>query len=63
MSIVPINVPYSSSLLRLNLRTLLQTYPFLNIQTIGLSVLGKPIYVVRLGRGPKKVFYSAFQSF
>ncbi len=59
MSIVSTNVPYHSDLLRQNLSLLLRTYPFLNVQTVGNSVLGKPIYVIKLGRGPKKVFYSA----
>ena len=59
MSIVPTNVNYGYFLMRQNLSTLNRTYPFLNIQTVGNSVLGKNIYVIRLGRGPKKVFYSA----
>jgi len=59
MSIVLTNVPYTSNLLQMNLSALMQKYPFLNVQNIGLSVLGKPIYAVRLGRGNKKVFYSA----
>lgn len=58
MSIVSTNVPYSSSILRQNLSLLVRTYPFLNVQTAGNSVLGTPIYVIKLGRGPKKVFYS-----
>ena len=36
-----------------------RAYPLLNVQNVGTSVLGKPIYVVKLGRGTKKVFYSA----
>lgn len=59
MSIVPTNVNYGYFLMRQNLVTLNRTYPFLNIQTVGNSILGKDIYVVKLGRGPKKVFYSA----
>lgn len=59
MSIVPTNVNYNSSLLLQNLIMLNRTYPFLNIQSVGNSVLGKNIYVVKLGKGPKKVFYSA----
>ena len=58
MSIVSTNVSYHSNLLRQNLNLLLRTYPFLNVQTVGNSVLGKPIYVIKLGRGSKKVFYS-----
>lgn len=59
MSIVYTNIPYGSNTLRQNLNLLLRTYPFLNLQTVGNSVLGNPIYVIKLGRGPKKVFYSA----
>lgn len=58
MSIVSINVSYNSDILRQNLSSLLRFYPFLNVQVVGNSVLGKPIYVVKLGRGPKQVFYS-----
>ena len=59
MSIIPTNVNYNYSLMSQNLATLNRTYPFLNIQTVGNSVLGKNIYVVKLGKGTKKVFYSA----
>lgn len=59
MSIVPTNVSYNYSLMSQNLSTLNRTYPFLNIQTVGSSVLGKNIYVIKLGKGTKKVFYSA----
>ena len=59
MSIVSTNISYNSDILRQNLSLLLRTYPFLNVQTVGNSVIGKPIYVIKLGRGPKKVFYSA----
>lgn len=59
MSIVSINIPYSFNILVQNLYNLLQTYPFLNVQIFGNSVLGKPIYVIKLGRGSNKVFYSA----
>ena len=58
MNIVPTNVLYNSYLLRQNLILLNHTFPFLNVQVVGNSVLGKPIYVVKLGNGPNKVFYS-----
>ena len=45
MSIVPTDVSYNYSLMSQNLITLNRTYPFLNIQTVGSSVLGKNIYV------------------
>ena len=59
MNIVPTNVLYNSYLLRQNLILLNQTFPFLNIQVVEKSVLGNNIYVVKLGNGPNKVFYSA----
>lgn len=59
LSIVSTNIPYNSNILTINLYQLLQTYPFLNLEVIGNSVLGKPIYSIRLGRGKKHVFYSA----
>ena len=59
MSIVPTNINYTYNLLRRNLIELNLTYPFINIQTVGNSVMGKNIYVVKLGKGPNKVFYSA----
>lgn len=59
MNIVPTNVNYNYFLMLQNLILLNRTYPFLNIQVVGNSVLGRNIYVVKLGRGSKKVFYSA----
>lgn len=59
MSIISYTLPYNSNLLKQNLSLLSRTYPFLNIQTIGSSILGTPLYAIKLGRGPKKVFYSA----
>ena len=59
MCIVNTNTYYSSDVLTRNIYELLRTYPFLNIQIVGNSVLGKPIYVIKLGRGTKHVFYSA----
>ena len=59
MSIVSTNIPYSSKVLYNNLQDLQKVYPFLNIKTLGYSVLGKPLWVVTLGNGPKKVFYNA----
>ena len=59
MSIVPTNVSYNYSLMSQNLVSLNRTYPFLNIQTVGNSVLGKNIPYIKIGRGQKEVFYSA----
>ena len=58
MNIVSTNIPYNSDVLRLNLSYLINVYPFIKVHSIGNSVLGKPIYAVRLGRGSNQVFYS-----
>ena len=58
MNIVPTNVNYTYSLFRKNLIELNLTFPFINVQVIGNSTLGKNIYAIKLGKGPKKVFYS-----
>ncbi len=59
MNIVPTNKNYSYTLMKENLSSLIKIYPFLNIQTVGNSVMGKDIYVVKLGIGSNHVFYSA----
>lgn len=58
MNIVPTNISYGFPVLRQNLNTLTRTFPFLNTQVVGRSVLGQNIYVIKLGNGPNKVFYS-----
>lgn len=57
--IVSTNVNYNYFLLKQNLEILNKNFPFLNIQTVGKSILGNDIEVVKLGRGKKHVFYSA----
>ena len=59
MNIVPTDRTYNYFLLTQNLLLLNHTFPFLNIQTVGNSVLGKNLYVIKLGNGSRKVFYSA----
>lgn len=58
-NIVFTNVAYNSSILSNNIYMLQQVYKFLSVEIAGNSVLGKPIYVIRLGVGTKEVFYSA----
>lgn len=58
MAIVETNTNYNYFLLKQNISTLNRAYPFLNIQVIGFSILGKNIYVIKLGKGSKHVFYS-----
>ena len=58
MSIINTSEPYNSGILRNNLISLIRQYSFLNMQTVGKTILGDNIYVVKLGIGPKQVFYS-----
>ena len=50
---------FSSNTVYENLSSLKEMYPFLEVGSIGRSVLGKDIPYVRIGRGQKEVFYSA----
>jgi len=59
MAIVSTNTFYTTDLLYDNIHNLLSTYPFLQSDVIGYSVLGNPIPYIRIGRGPNQVFYSA----
>lgn len=58
MSIVSTNRFYTTDLLYNDIRALLSTYPFLQKETIGYSVLGNPIPCIRIGSGANQVFYS-----
>ena len=58
-NIVSINVNYTTSILQANLDALLRTYPFLQIGTIGSSLLNNSIPYIKIGIGSAEVFYSA----
>ncbi|PLR87582.1 M14 family metallopeptidase [Bacillus sp. V33-4] len=51
--------PYDFNTLATDIEKLLNVYPFMIINTIGSSVLGKPIQEIKLGRGRRKVHINA----
>lgn len=57
--IVPTNISYSYEILKINLNTLKDLYPFIEISNVGKSVLGNDIPVIKIGNGQNEVFYSA----
>ena len=58
-SIVPTDISYTSQILEMNIGSFRAVYPFLDIGTIGTSVLGTNLYYIKFGNGPKEVFYNA----
>jgi g-D-glutamyl-meso-diaminopimelate peptidase len=59
IDVVYTDIDYTYEILDRQLRGLRARYPFLEVGSIGMSVMGKNIYVVRLGRGPNQVSYNA----
>lgn len=57
--IVPTNIPYSYTILQMNIYSFSIIYPFLEIGSIGNSVLGNSISYLKIGNGTKEVFYNA----
>ncbi|MCI3923907.1 M14 family metallocarboxypeptidase [Paenibacillus sp. TRM 82003] len=55
-AIVDGTVPYGYKELCRDLAELRRTYPFLHIESIGRSVMGKELYAVRIGRAKRSVF-------
>lgn len=56
--VVP-QISYSSALMSYIMRGLKARYPFMETGSIGTSVLGNPIYYLKLGSGRKSVGYNA----
>jgi len=58
-NIVPTNISYSYPILQMNITSLKTLFPFIETVSIGSSVLGNSIPYIRIGRGPKEIFYNA----
>lgn len=52
-------IPYSSAVLQVNLQGLLRKFPYIQISTIGYSVMQKRISAIKIGTGPVQVMYNA----
>ncbi|WP_274649851.1 M14 family metallopeptidase [Paenibacillus humicola] len=57
--IVDARAEYGEAELLRDIEALCSEYPFLHVETIGKSVLGKPITAIRIGEGPRKVHINA----
>lgn len=57
-SIVPTNISYTYDILQMNISGFSKVYPFLQIGSIGNSVMGRQIPYIRIGNGSKEVFYN-----
>ena len=58
-NIVPTNISYSYPILQMNISSLKTLFPFIETGAIGNSVLGNSIPYIKIGSGPKEVFYNA----
>ncbi len=52
-------LPFGSEILKKQIKILKKVYPFIQVDTIGHSVLGNPIQEIRIGKGLKKVHMNA----
>ena len=57
--VVPTDVPVSSPLLAFCVKGLSMRYPFISTGEIGKSVMGKPIWSLKIGKGSNRVMYNA----
>ncbi|MBQ8025993.1 MAG: peptidoglycan-binding protein, partial [Oscillospiraceae bacterium] len=57
--VVPDSVPFTSTVLALCVEGLRMRFPFLTAGTIGDSVMGKPLWYLRIGTGQRQVLFNA----
>lgn len=58
-SVTPTDIYFTFSALQLTLEGLKARYPFLELTSVGRSVMGKELYAVKIGTGARAVFYNA----
>ena len=58
-NIIATDISYSYSILQMNINSLNTIYPFIETGSIGSSVLENNIPYIRIGNGPKEIFYNA----
>ena len=58
-NIIPTNISYSYPILQMNITSLKTLFPFIETASIGTSVLGNSISYIKIGNGPKEIFYNA----
>lgn len=57
--VVPTDISWSHELLELVAEGLMSRYPFIRGGSIGTSVMGRDIYYLQMGSGPRQVMYNA----
>ena len=57
--VVPTNITCTSLVMELTVQGLKARYPFLMTGSIGKSVMGRPLYYIKIGEGARQVFYNA----
>ncbi len=58
IDVVFTDIDYTYTIMEMNIMALQARYPFLETGTIGTSVLGKNLYYIRIGNGPREVSYN-----
>ncbi len=58
-NVVMDDIKYTYNVMWYNIMGLIQRYPFLDASSIGKSVLGNDLYLIRFGSGPKKIHINA----
>ncbi|WP_432401951.1 M14 family metallopeptidase [Wukongibacter sp. M2B1] len=59
IDIVDTNIDYTYDIMKRDIEGLKVRYPFIEVGVAGESVLGRNLYYIKLGKGPKQVFYNA----